>query len=79
MASSFGIGLGEMAHVLAGSQGVSAIVLTSAELFAALKLIGAAYLVRLSVLTSQAARRDAASDLNGGPAAPPVGARRAFR
>lgn len=79
MASSFGTGLGGMAHVLAGSLGVSAIVLASAELFAALKLIGAAYLVWLGVRTFQAARRDAASDLNGGPAAPPVGARRAFR
>lgn len=58
---------------------MSAIVLASAELFAALKLIGAAYLVWIGVRTFQAARRDAASDLNGGPAAPPVGARRAFR
>ncbi|MBR0652062.1 LysE family translocator [Roseomonas terrae] len=79
MASSFGTGLGGMAHVLAGSLGVSAIVLTSAELFVALKLIGAAYLVWLGVRTFQAARRDAASVLSGGPAAPPVGVRRAFR
>jgi threonine/homoserine/homoserine lactone efflux protein len=43
--SSFGTGLGGMVHVLAGSLGVSAIVLASAELFTALKLIGAAYLV----------------------------------
>lgn len=76
MASSFGTGLGGMAHVLAGSLGVSAIVLASAELFAALKLIGAAYLVWLGIRTFQAARRDAASS---GPAAPPIGARRAFR
>jgi threonine/homoserine/homoserine lactone efflux protein len=79
MASSFGTGLGGMAHVLAGSLGVSAIVLASAELFAALKLIGAAYLVWLGMRTFQAARRDAASALNGGPPAPPIGARRAFR
>jgi threonine/homoserine/homoserine lactone efflux protein len=79
MASSFGTGLGGMAHVLAGSLGISAIVLASAELFAALKLIGAAYLVWLGMRTFQAARRDATSVLNGGPAAPPVGARRAFR
>ena len=44
VASSFGTGLGGMVHVLAGSLGVSAIVLASAELFTALKLIGAAYL-----------------------------------
>lgn len=45
VASSVGTGLGGIVHVLAGSLGVSAIVLASAELFAALKLIGAAYLV----------------------------------
>ena len=43
--SSFGTGLGGMVHVLAGSLGVSAIGLANAELFTALKLIGAAYLV----------------------------------
>jgi len=45
VASSCGTGLGGMVHVLAGGFGVSAIVLASAELFAALKLIGAAYLI----------------------------------
>jgi threonine/homoserine/homoserine lactone efflux protein len=45
IASSFGTGLGGMAHVIAGSLGVSAVVLASAELFTALKLAGAAYLV----------------------------------
>ena len=45
LASSFGTGLGGMVHVLAGSIGVSAIVLASAELFTVLKLLGAAYLV----------------------------------
>jgi len=38
VASSFGTGLGGMVHVLAGSLGVSAIVLASADLFTALKL-----------------------------------------
>lgn len=79
MASSFGTGLGGVVHVLAGSLGVSAIVLASAELFTALKLIGAAYLVWLGFRTFQAARREAATVLDGGTAAPPVGARRAFR
>ena len=77
--SSFGTGLGGMVHVFAGSLGVSAIVLASAELFTALKLIGAAYLVWLGFRTLQAARRDAATALGGGSAAPPVGAARAFR
>ncbi len=44
-------GLGGMVHVLAGSLGVSAVVLASAELFTALKLIGAAYLVWIGFRT----------------------------
>src|SRR6478735_855832 len=61
VASSFGTGLGGMAHVLAASLGVSAIVLASAELFAALKLFGAAYLVWLGLRTLLSARRVALS------------------
>lgn len=68
-----------MVHVLAGSLGVSAIVLASAELFTALKLIGAVYLVWLGLRTIQAARREAATVLDGGMPAPAVGAQRAFR
>src|SRR5215210_998753 len=79
VASSFGTGLGGMVHVLAGSLGVSAVVLASAGLFTALKLIGAAYLVWLGFRTFQSARRDASAGLDGGPAAPPIGPRRAFR
>jgi len=79
IASSLGTGLGGMVHVLAGSLGVSAIVLASAELFTALKLIGAVYLVWLGFRTLQSARRDAATVLNGDTVGPPVGARRAFR
>jgi threonine/homoserine/homoserine lactone efflux protein len=79
VASSFGTGLGGMVHVLAGSLGASAVVLTSAELFTALKLIGAAYLVWVGFRTFQSARRDASAVLAGGPAAPSAGPRRAFR
>ncbi len=79
VASSFGTGLGGMVHVLGGSLGVSAIVLASAELFTALKLLGAAYLVWIGFRTLQSARREAAAVLEGGIASPPVGARRAFR
>src|SRR4051812_3198334 len=78
LASSFGTGLGGMVHVLAGSLGVSAIVLANAELFTALKLIGAVYLFWIGFRTFQSARRDAATALGDGPAAPPVGPRRAF-
>ena len=79
MASSLGTGLGGLVHVLAGSLGVSAIVLASAELFTALKLVGAAYLVWLGVRTFLSALRDASTGLKGGFAAPSVGPQRAFR
>jgi threonine/homoserine/homoserine lactone efflux protein len=79
VASSLGTGLGGMVHVLAGSLGVSALVLASAALFTVLKLVGAAYLVWLGLRTLQAARRDAANVLAGGTVEPPIGPRRAFR
>jgi threonine/homoserine/homoserine lactone efflux protein len=79
VASSSGTGLGGMVHVIAGGLGVSAVVFASAELFTALKLIGAAYLVWLGFRTFRSARRDASAGLDGGPAAPPIGPRRAFR
>jgi threonine/homoserine/homoserine lactone efflux protein len=79
VASSFGTGLGGMVHVLAGAVGVSAVVLASAELITAVKLVGAAYLVWLGIRTVRAARDDAVAALDGAPGAPPIGARRAFR
>jgi threonine/homoserine/homoserine lactone efflux protein len=79
VASTFGTGLGGMVHVLAGSLGVSAIVLTSAELFTALKLVGAAYLIWLGLRTFRSARRDAEAALNGQSAVSRTGPRRAFR
>ncbi|WBV44384.1 LysE family translocator [Pseudoroseomonas cervicalis] len=79
VASSLGTGLGGALHVLAGALGLSALVLASAELFTALKLLGALYLVWLGLRTLRAARREAATALAGGPPAAPLGARRAFR
>src|ERR1700704_4487514 len=49
IASTFGTALGGLVHVVAGGLGVSAVVLASAELFAALKLVGALYLVWLGI------------------------------
>ena len=79
VASSFGTGLGGMVHVLAGSLGVSAIVLASAELFTALKMVGATYLVWIGLCTIHAVRRDASTALASGAVAPSIGPRRAFR
>ena len=79
IASSFGTGVGGLVHVTAGALGVSALVLASAELFTALKLIGAAYLVWLGIRTIVTARHDRSSGLDGGLASPPVGPWRAFR
>jgi len=79
IASSFGTACGGLVHVLAGSIGVSAIVLASAELFTAMKWLGAAYLVWLGLRTIIAARRDAVQALSGADPAPSMGAARAFR
>ena len=79
IASSLGTGLGGMVHVVAGSLGVSAILLASAELFTVMKVIGAAYLVWLGLRTIIAARRESAAALAGELVATPVGAARAFR
>lgn len=79
VASSFGTGLGGLVHVAAGSLGVSALVLASAELFTVLKLAGAAYLVWLGLRTIRTARRETARALQGLEAAPPIGTARAFR
>jgi threonine/homoserine/homoserine lactone efflux protein len=77
--SSFGTALGGLVHVLAGALGVSAIVLASAELFTALKWLGAGYLVWLGLRTIIAAQQDAVRALAGTDPAPTMGARRAFR
>ncbi|PBB89982.1 RhtB family transporter [Mesorhizobium sp. WSM3864] len=79
IASSFGTGVGGMIHVLAASLGVSAIVLGSSELFSALKLFGAVYLVWLGLRTFQTARRKGATGGHDGHRVSPVGPRRAFR
>ena len=51
MASTFGTALGGCVHVVAGGIGISALILASAQLFTALKLVGALYLVWLGIRT----------------------------
>ena len=55
-ASGFGLGLGGLVHVAAGTAGFSALLMASAEAFAAAKLAGAAYLIWLGVKTIRDAR-----------------------
>lgn len=73
IASSFGTGVGGLAHVIGGAVGVSALVMASAEAFTLLKLVGALYLIWLGIKTWRQA-----------PIAGPIGvhttgARQAFR
>ena len=49
LASSFGLGLGGLVHVIAGAAGLSALLMASAEAFTVLKLAGAAYLIWLGI------------------------------
>jgi threonine/homoserine/homoserine lactone efflux protein len=72
-ASAFGTALGGLVHVVAGGLGVSAIILASAQLFAALKLGGALYLVWLGIRTFREAGNLSTEPASSG------GAARAFR
>ena len=78
VASSFGTGLGGMVHVLAGSLGVSAIVLASAELFTALKLSALLIWSGSACAPSSPPAGTRSTGLNG-IWQPAVGTRRAFR
>lgn len=72
-ASSCGLGLGGLVHVAAGAAGLSALLMASAEAFAAAKLAGAAYLVWLGIKTIREARVDLPRNIVV------TGAARAFR
>jgi threonine/homoserine/homoserine lactone efflux protein len=73
VASTFGTALGGLVHVVAGGLGVSAIVLASAQLFTALKLVGALYLIWLGIRTFREAGQLPPQQISAG------GAERAFR
>jgi threonine/homoserine/homoserine lactone efflux protein len=63
VASSIGLGLGGLVHVIAGAIGISALVMASAEAFAVVRILGAAYLVWLGVKTWRDARIPMATDV----------------
>jgi len=56
LASSVGLGLGGLVHVIAGAAGLSALVMASAEAFTLLKLVGGVYLVWVGLKTWREAR-----------------------
>jgi threonine/homoserine/homoserine lactone efflux protein len=56
LASSVGLGLGGLVHVVAGAVGISALVMASAEAFTLLKFAGAFYLIWLGLKTWREAR-----------------------
>jgi threonine/homoserine/homoserine lactone efflux protein len=56
LASSIGLGLGGLVHVVAGAAGLSALVMASAEAFTVLKLAGGVYLIWLGLKTWREAR-----------------------
>jgi len=72
LASSVGLGLGGLVHVLAGAVGLSALVVASAEAFTLLKIAGGLYLVWLGIKTWREARIVEPTDVHT------TGARRAF-
>ncbi|RXH38698.1 RhtB family transporter [Bradyrhizobium nanningense] len=73
LASSVGLGLGGLVHVLAGAVGLSALAMASAEAFTLLKIVGGLYLVWLGVKTWREGRVVEPADVHI------TGARRAFR
>ncbi|OAF02643.1 RhtB family transporter [Bradyrhizobium centrolobii] len=72
-ASTAGTALGGLVHVIAGSLGISAIILASAELFGVVKFVGALYLVWLGIRTFRSAGRALRLESEA------VGDKRAFR
>jgi threonine/homoserine/homoserine lactone efflux protein len=71
-ASTSGTAIGGLVHVVAGGLGVSAIILASAQLFAAIKFAGALYLVWLGIRTFRDAGRQPEQPIES------TGAARAF-
>ena len=66
VATAFGVGIGQAAWTLAASLGLTALLVASEPVFAAIRLIGAAYLVYLGASTLWQAFRPGRGDLEAG-------------
>jgi threonine/homoserine/homoserine lactone efflux protein len=64
LVSALGVGVGSLVHTAAAAVGLSALLMSSAIAFAAVKYLGAVYLVYLGV---QKIRREEPFELPGGP------------
>jgi threonine/homoserine/homoserine lactone efflux protein len=64
LVSALGIGVGSLVHTAAAAVGLSALLMSSALAFAAVKYLGAVYLVYLGI---QKIRREEPFELPGGP------------
>ena len=73
LASALGIAVGSLVHTAAAAVGLSALLMSSAIAFSAVKYLGAAYLVYLGI---QKLRQDDSTALS--PDAPPVKLSRIF-
>ena len=73
IASTLGTAWGGLVHVIAGALGISAIILASAQLFSAVKLAGAFYLVWLGIKAIREARQALPEQID------PIGTKLAFR
>jgi threonine/homoserine/homoserine lactone efflux protein len=73
IASTLGTAWGGLVHVIAGALGTSAIILASAQLFSAVKLAGAVYLVWLGIKAIREARQALPEQID------PIGTKLAFR
>jgi threonine/homoserine/homoserine lactone efflux protein len=79
LASSLGLGLGGLMHVVAAALGISALVMASAEAFTLLKVFGAAYLIWIGIRTWREARLRLPMVPMAAVETPTTGARPAFR
>lgn len=76
LASTLGVGLGDFTHVLAATFGLSALLASSPQAFAAVKIAGALYLAYLGLRTLLSSHAPDTED--GGPPMTPASPRRIF-